>query len=138
MNSTTHHRASRAGFSLLELMLVLAIIGVLTAIAAVSITGQGERAKRRATLASMSVIKSALQQYHLDKSMFPANLLALQSGTTPYLDKDKPLLDGWKHPFLYQTPGSNGRDFDLFSMGGNGVFEQGGGDDLDVWKPDQE
>ncbi len=126
----------RAGFSLLELMLVLAIIGVLTAVAAWSVFGQGERAKRKATRASMDVIKNALDQYHLDKSVWPASLSALQAGATPYLNKDKPLLDGWKQPFLYQTPGSNGHDFDLISKGGNGQFESGNGDDVDFWKTD--
>jgi general secretion pathway protein G len=130
--------ARRGGFSLLELMLVLAIIGVLTAVAAWSVFGQGERAKRKATRASMALIKSALDQYHLDKSVWPASLTALQAGAMPYLDKDKPLLDGWKQPFLYQAPGSNGHDFDLFSKGGNGQFENGGGDDVDFWKPDVE
>lgn len=128
----------RAGFSLLELMLVLAIIGVLTAVAAYSVFGSGERAKKKATRASMAVIKGALDSYHLDKSVWPASLAALQAGTTPYLDKDKPLLDAWKQPFLYQTPGSNGHEFDLFSKGGNGVFENGGGDDIDFWRQDQD
>jgi general secretion pathway protein G len=134
MRISTSNR--RAGFSLLELMLVLAIIGVLTAVAAYSVFGQGERAKRKATRASMDVIKHALDQYHLEKSAWPPSLGALTMGTTPYLDKDKPLVDGWKQPFLYQTPGSNGHDFDLISKGGNGVYEGGNGDDVDFWKPD--
>jgi general secretion pathway protein G len=131
-------RPRRAGFSLLELMLVLAIIGVLTAVAAWSVFGQGERAKKKATRATMAMIKSALDQYHLEKSMYPTALEALQSGNTPLLDKDKPLEDGWKQRFLYQAPGSNGHPFDLFSKGGNGVFDNGGGDDLDYWRPDQD
>jgi len=134
MNRTRRHH--RGGFSLLELMLVLAIIGVLTAIAAVSITGQGERAKRKATYASMEVIRHALDQYHLEKSAFPTDLTILQSGG--WLDKTRPLVDGWQHQFLYQTPGSNGHEYDLFSMGSNGIFESGGGDDLDVWRPNAE
>ena len=85
MKMHTMDRARRGGFSLLELMLVLAIIGVLTAVAAWSVFGQGERAKRRATRASMAVIKNALEQYHLDKSAWPSALLALQAGRTPYL-----------------------------------------------------
>lgn len=128
----------RGGFSLLELMLVLAIIGVLTAVAAWSVFGQGERAKRKATRASMAIIKNALEQYHLDKSAWPTSLTALQAGKTPYLEASKALVDGWNQPFLYQTPGSNQREFDLFSKGGNGQFENGGGDDVDFWKTDVE
>jgi general secretion pathway protein G len=135
---TTKRTAGYRGFSLLELMLVLAIIGVLTAVAAWSVFGQGEKAKRKATRASMAIIKNALDQYHLDKSAWPASLTALQAGKTPYLEASKPLVDGWNQPFLYQAPGSNQHDFDLFSKGGNGVFENGGGDDVDFWRADSE
>ena len=47
-------------------------------------------------------------------------------------------MDGWNQPFLYQCPGSNNHDFDLFSKGGNGAFENGLGDDVDFWKADVE
>lgn len=129
-----NYRAARRGFSLLELMLVLAIIGVLTAVAAVSLSGSGERAKRKATIASMAQIANALKLYKLDHNVYPATLTALQAGSTAYLDADKRLQDGWKQDFLYAAPGVGGREFDLYSRGSNGTFESGGGDDLDYWK----
>lgn len=125
---------NRGGFSLLELMLVLAIIGVLTAIAAVSLSGTGERAKIKATIASMNTIVHALDSYKLDNNIYPPNLAALQAGKTAYLDATRQLKDAWKQDFLYGVPGANGHEFDLYSKGGNGTFENGNGDDLDWWK----
>lgn len=126
-------RSRRAGFSLLELMLVVAIIGVLSAIAAVAVSYQGEKVKKKATYATMQVIKNALDQYKLEKNSYPTSLMALQAGTTPYLDPLKPVVDGWSQAFLYQTPGSGGRDFDLISKGSDGKYPSQ--DDLNFWNP---
>ena len=123
---------NRGGFSLLELMLVLAIIGVLTAIAAVSLSGSGTRAKIKATEASMSTIRNALRTYQLDNNIYPASLQALTVGNTAYLANDFKLADGWGQAFIYGAPGSNGQAFDLFSKGPDGSF--GTADDIDVWK----
>ena len=125
-------RARRAGFSLLELMLVLAIIGVLTAIAAVSLSGAGERAKRRATIASMHQIVNALNNYKLDNNIFPASLEVLKVGSGAYLDKDKNIVDGWKQAFFYVVPGSSGHEFDLVSKGGDLAY--GTQDDINWWQ----
>src|SRR5690606_27491429 len=129
-----NYRAARRGFSLLELMLVLAIIGVLTAVAAVSLSGSGERAKRKATIASMAQIANALKLYKLDHNVYPATLTALQAGSTAYLDADNSCQVGWKQDFWDAGSGVGGRDFDLYSRGSTGTFASGGGDDLDYCK----
>jgi general secretion pathway protein G len=130
----TNRRRMRAGFSLLELMLVLAIIGVLTAVAAVSLSGAGGRAKKNATKASMNTIRNAVRNFQLDNNAYPPNLAALTVGKTAYLSNDFKLADGWGQEFLYAAPGSGGREFDLYSKGDDGVF--GTADDIDVWKLD--
>jgi len=124
--------AARA-FSLLELTLVLAIIGILMAVAAYSIFGQGEKAREKATWATMNVVKTAIQQYQLNTASYPGDLTALQAGKTPYLEPTKKLVDGWNNPLIYQTPGHDGQPFDLFSKGADGAL--GTPDDISIWKP---
>lgn len=121
------------GFSLLELMLVLAIIGVLTAIVAVNVVGAGGRAKARATMTSMTTIKNALSTYNLDNSAYPPQLTGLQAGgaNKAYLDPTMKLADGWGRPFYYATPGLNGNPYDLISFGEDA--EGGTADDINVW-----
>ena len=120
---------SSRGFSLLELMLVLAIIGVLMAVAAVNIMGGGAKAKRKATQATMATIKGQLQAYHLDTSSFPPTLATLV--TTKYLE-NKPIKDGWDNDFYYSPTGpSKDQPFVLKSPGEN--KQLGDEDDIDIW-----
>jgi general secretion pathway protein G len=126
----------RRGFSLMELTLVLVIIGLMAAGAAVALSGQGTRAKYKVTWSSMTTIKSAIEQYHLNTSAYPPNLQALQAGTMSYLDATKPLKDAWNRDFLYSPNGTAGRPYDLFSKGADGQFPSA--DDLDIWKPPTE
>lgn len=119
------------GFSMLELMLVLAIIGILMAVAAVSVGGIGGRAKKRATEASLATIKTALAEYNLNHSAYPADLRSLV--TAKYLE-DKSLKDGWKKDFVYDPRGgvnNRERPYILGSGGEDGVV--GNEDDIDVW-----
>jgi general secretion pathway protein G len=123
-------RAAR-GFSLLELTLVIAIIGVLLGVVAVSVGGMGNKAKVRATEASMSTIKSALDSYNLEYSAFPPDLRTL--AVTKILDASKPLKDGWKRDFQYDPRGrSKEQPYILMSAGEDGVA--GNEDDIDLWQ----
>ncbi|HZW10673.1 MAG TPA: type II secretion system protein GspG [Phycisphaerales bacterium] len=123
---------SARGFSLIELTLVVVILGVLMAVVAVNVLGQGEKAKRRATEASMNTIQAQLDSYHLEYSAYPPNLALLQQ-LEGFLSKNKSIKDGWKRDFLYRTPGSSGRAYDLISMGGN-IDDPS--DDIDIWTMD--
>jgi len=122
---------ARAGFSLLELMLVVALIGVLMAVVAWNLMGASTSVKNKATYQSMNMIRNALRTYQIQNNGFPPSLLNLTSGPTPLLSTDFRLADGFGEPFLYQTPGTSGHEFDLFSKGPDRVF--GTADDLSVW-----
>lgn len=121
-------RAAR-GFSLLELMLVLAIIGILMAVAAVNILAGGDRAKRRATQASMSTIKGQLMDYNLNANTFPPQLQTLV--TAKFLD-DKALKDGWGNDFFYSPTGRD-KDHPFILQSPGPDHQLGTEDDIDVW-----
>lgn len=125
-------RPMARGFSLLELTLVLAIIGILMAVAAVNILGQGTKAKIQATKSTMSIVKNSLQQYNLDNSAYPPNLQAL---ITARLLENKPIKDGWKRDLYYDARGRNkDQPFILGSPGEDGIM--GNEDDINIWTMD--
>jgi general secretion pathway protein G len=123
-----------AGFTLIELMLVVAIIGILASVAVWSIAGQGDSARINASKMSLRTIKSALEQYQLSHSAFPASLTALATGATPILGGVPK--DAWKRDFIYTVPGSSGKPFNLYSLGKDN--EAGSADDINVWTMDDE
>lgn len=121
---------SRPGFSLLELVLVMAIMGALMAVAAFSVFGQGERAKVTATKATLATIKTAVQQYHLENSSYPPDLNALV--IAKILDAGK-LSDGWKHALVYDPIGpSPEQPFILYSRGSDN--QSPSQDDINAWE----
>lgn len=136
-------RASPAGafgFTLLELLVVILIIGLLTALVAPRFLGQVSKSELTATKAQMDALDKALQAYRIDTGRFPsaaqglAALVTLPAGETrwrgPYLQGDVPL-DPWGSPYQYRSPGSTGRDFDLLSYGRDKA-PGGSGDDADI------
>jgi general secretion pathway protein G len=118
------------GFSLLELMLVLLILGVLMSVAAWNFMGQGTQAKIDATKVSMSIIKRALDSYNLRHNALPIDLQTLV--TNNELEGGNKLRDSWKRDYYYGVPGLNGRPFDLISSGPDN--QRGSPDDIDYWK----
>lgn len=117
----------RRGFTLLELMVVLLIIGLLMSVAAFNFIGQGDTARRKTTIQSMNIIDGAIKQYQLNTGAYPPTIAAL---IPKYLDAEPK--DAWKRPFVYfinSSAGANGRPFTLMSTGKSG--EQGGPDTID-------
>lgn len=127
---TTHLRHAR-GFSLLELMLVLAILAVLTAVVAFNMAGGASKAKVRSTITSMGIVKNALDSYNLEYNAYPVALTVLQQGLKPILDPSKPLKDGWDRDFYYNPQPFEGHPFQLISIGEDGQASTA--DDIDVW-----
>ena len=127
-------KAAQGGFSLIEIIVVVVLIGGIVAIAASRILGGGDRAKVRLAESQVQTIAEKVQQYQMDTGELPPNLQALvaQSGNAPgWLGpyaKDAELLDPWKKPLQYQVPGESGA-FDVLSLGADG---QPGGESVDA------
>ena len=128
-------RNSRAGFTLIEILLVVVIIGMLAGIAAVSVPRHLEKSRRAKAAADISAISMAVQSYYMEEGKYPSSLDLLTSGDEPYLEKGIPK-DPWGQPYQYAFPGGHKPlKFDLYSFGSDGVSSE---DDVANWKTGDE
>lgn len=125
-------RTARAGFSLLEITLVLVIIGILMAVAAFNFVGQGDKARIRATKITLGVVKNGLDVYKTDNGNFPDTWNTFLA--SKIMSPDKKLEDAWTQALRYSAPGRNGKPYDLISVGPDG--QAGTPDDISVWTMD--
>jgi general secretion pathway protein G len=135
-------KRAEGGFTLIELMLVVIIIGALTAMVMPRLAGRTEQAKVSTAQADITAnIATALKLYELDNGRYPSTedggLQALYTKPSnannwngPYLEK-KPV-DPWGHEYKYVSPGTHRTyDYDLFSIGRDGVESE---DDVKNWE----
>lgn len=132
------HRAARHGFTLLEMMLVVVIIGLIATVAVVNFAGQGNQARVGITVTRMSQIQSALTQYQMTHGAYPDSLDPLVPGLLQKIP-----VDGWNKRIAYYFPsatstsdgnGASARPFDLISSGIDGKMNTS--DDINVWTMD--
>ncbi|MFH1593494.1 MAG: type II secretion system major pseudopilin GspG [Candidatus Omnitrophota bacterium] len=133
---------SLTGFTLVELMLVVIIIGILVAMVVPRLAGRTEQARVGAARADISLnIGSALDLFELDNGNYPEKVEDLfikpadaPNWRGPYIKKrpkDNKPLDPWGNPYQYRSESQHDMDYDLYSFGKNGV--EGGGDDVTNW-----
>lgn len=133
-------RSRRAGFTLIEMMVVIVIIGIIAGLAIVQLSGRADRAKVAATQAMISQVSQALDNFKLDLNRYPLRLeelLTAPSDVDPrkypaggYLKKYPK--DAWDREFRYQVPGTKGQPYDVVSLGEDGR-EGGEGYGEDLW-----
>ena len=124
------------GFTLLELLVVIVIIGLLAGYVAPRYFGQVGKSEIQVARAQIDSLEKALDQYRLDTRHYPQALDALNSKpeneanwSGPYLKKSVPN-DPWGRPYVYRVPGSKS-DYDLYSLGRDGK-PGGTGEDADI------
>jgi general secretion pathway protein G len=141
---------NQKGFTLIEMLLVVIIISTLAAMIVPRFAGRSEEAKKAAAAADIHAsLASALDLYELDNGAYPTTeqgfqaLLAEPSTPPlpkkwkgPYLKKKKGLKDPWGNPYVYRSPGLRNQDYDLLSLGPDGV--EGSPDDVVNWEGENE
>ena len=138
-----------AGFTLIEIMVVIIILGLLAAIVMPRIVGETDRARYEQAKVQMRILEDALKRYKLDNGRFPTTEQGLQAlvqkptiGVVPrnwptggYLDKPEVPVDPWGNQYVYISPGQHGPDYDLKSYGADGI--EGGEEydqDVESWR----
>ena len=130
-------RSNRFGFTMIEMLVVLLIIGVLAAIAVPPLLRHGPEAREKATRLQISNLKTALGTFYLENSRYPtteegldplvncpADLTTTWKG--PYMEELP--LDGWGRPFIYRVPSGSTPAFLIASVGNDGL--EGTNDDI--------
>ena len=144
METNKQKKNRQAGFTLIELMVVIVILGVLVGLIIPRIMGRPDEARRAKAKIQIESLESALKLYRLDNGNYPTTEQALKALVEPptvgnlpknwrkggYLEKGKVPKDPWSNDFIYIGPGSHS-DFDLICLGKDG--EPGGeGVDQDI------
>lgn len=132
------------GFTLIEILVVIIVLGLLAGLVAPRIIGRVGEAKSATARTQIELLVVALDNYRLDNARYPTtaqglDALRVSPGAAPvpanwrgpYLRKDIPL-DPWGHPYVYTSPGEHNPDaFDLLSLGRDGA-PGGEGEDADI------
>lgn len=135
--------ANTKGFTLLEMLVVIVMIGLLASLVAPKLFHKLGKSKIKIAQAQIGLIETAADAFRLDVGRYPSEQEGLQilwiapenlkMWDGPYLPKP-PKADPWGTPFIYRSPGKNDRPYDILSLGGDGS-EGGTGEnaDISVW-----
>lgn len=146
-NVAKRRRRRDAGFTLIEIMVVLVIIGLLMALVGPNLIGRSEKAKGQTANIQIAQLGQALDTFRLDVGRYPNSQEGLNAlvGRPPGLDRwDGPYLskggvpkDPWDRAYVYRSPGDGGRPYDLYSLGADGA-PGGQGENKDITNWDQQ
>ena len=140
-------KRNNRGFSIIELVAAMIIMGLLVGGATIAVTGYIKRAKIQSTKTTIATLETAIKTFHLECSFYPGSLEELISAPTSrtckgfpeggFLDRKEIPADGFDQPFNYAKPGTHNTDsYDLWSNGEDG--EEGTSDDITNWTSSNE
>lgn len=132
LNSQT----KQAGFTLIEVMVVIVILAIMAGLVVPKVVGQSDKARIKTTETALSATSNAIDMFKVDNGRYPTTQEGLNALITPpqgaknwpeggYIKGGFPK-DGWENELQYVAPGTEGRAYDLFSLGADG---QEGGED---------
>lgn len=140
-------KTKEKGFTLIELMVVIVILGILAAIIAPKIVGRTDEAKVTEAKVQIKNFETALKLYKLDSGVYPSTEQGLEAlvskpsaGSIPrnwreggYLEQKKVPADPWGNKYLYSSPGAHG-DYEIISQGADGARGgEGFAKDIESW-----
>ena len=126
-------RINRRGITLIEMLVVITIIALFTAVAYQRLSPSVDKGRITAAKTQIEAFEGALQSFHIDTGRFPNNEEGLQA-IRPYLSKDIPN-DPWGNPYVYKYPGEHGPEPDVICYGADGKpGGEGVNADIVSWK----
>lgn len=146
MTDNNRRKKVRAGFTMVELMAVMIILGLLATVVVRSFVGHVDRAKVTTTKTNLKLLSSAVREFYMNSGRYPTEdegLYALIEQPTDvenwplggYLDTEDIPTDGWQNEFIYQLYPESGKPFVIISLGADG--QEGGEDyDMDLYSTD--
>ena len=142
---TNFQRMRERGFSLIEIIIVITIIGLIVAWAGTRVFGQGDKAKAGIAKSRIAEMSAQLDLYKLETGRYPTSaeglkaLLQAPAGVNnwngPYVKNAESIKDPWNNEMIYRSPGSENRAFEIVSLGGDG--KEGGegvNKDINSWQ----
>lgn len=138
-------RTHNQGFSLIEIIVVITIIGVIVGWAATNIFGKQDQAQARIAKSKIVAMSGPLDIYKLDTGKYPTTqeglraLLQAPPGVPnwngPYVKNEAELKDPWRNDLIYRSPGSENRPYEIVSLGADGQEGgEGANKDLKSWE----
>lgn len=146
MKPATYSHRSQGGFSLVEILVVLVIMGLLISVVAPNVLNRADEARVQKVHADFKSIETALKIYRLDNYVYPSSEQGLEALVQPSTLDPEPRnfkaggylpetpLDPWGRPYLYLSPGENG-EVDIYTLGADGLSGgEGQNADIGNWK----